>query len=887
MLAWLLGGCTADMSRPPPRDADDPDDDPFADSGSSQPSRAAAASLGCDGTPLPQCDGPFTGATCSLPCSGVSSSEPGACGVDRYCHSDGSVYGLSTRNAVLYHGSPHDDVSVVESSFEGWIVTHAAELGLDEGLEPANIELQRLTDSRSSAGPLTIHRFSQRYRGLPVLAPDGVVTLVYGPHGAIFVAGAVIDNRTRYEHHERQAPAEKAELSMRSHASRNEQLPIAALEVVHMTPVAMPAVRAIGWVGLVRRKGGSMLARVIVDADPLASAEILPLWSYRGLEAPGLANTQGIQVRTLDPAGDLESATYDIESTMLTGELLLGSVDDVSSEIQLATERVVVLDLQGELVDDVASFGTRVLDPGGDFLELAGAGLSAQVVYHLFQGWYDLIDGHLTDPAAGTKQWESANLLYSNGTWVSDTPLGTFAPRVLAFTNASLDECPVQGVACMKVSGYRVDDEAVAELPELAHLPAGATHEESTGSIMLPGEGIEPVTFAHELGHVVDLFTGGGMTRDFAPDCGGACTLECVESTTDEAPPLSESIAQMLALLFLHQGFETAEFDYCPMVGLVSVNGDKAWTPGPCIPDAEDISLLQRPDACAKPGDYCDRPAEAGVEHVCCFDDEDLTECTIELSEVCPAGAVGPGGGSGTGTARAVPTGLCAAGPGYRTNSVYQAFWQLLNGQVCDPNPPFACEAMEWCPDVTPEDATTDAFLYALRVNALTYEQLFDAMAMYVACTYGSNAYEQLNAIACNHGIRDCGEPPPISCESCGNGVREGSETCDGTDWLSTHCEDLVEQTEGSLICDQSTCTLDPSYCEVPGLDSTAGTAAPFEEQSTSSTPGADTESDGVPRGSDGGAEGCGCRAPASRGDCLSMLLSLAWLGAWRRRRAA
>jgi hypothetical protein len=435
--------------------------------------RAAALAGRCDGAVLPECDGPFTGVTCDLPCIG---DDPTACGVDVYCHSDGTVYGVATRNAVLFPGSASDGDGDIAAALEAWILAHEAELGLDEGMAPEDLELALLAASSSSAGPLRILRFS----------------------------------------------------------------------------------------------------------------------------------------------------------------------------------------------------------------------LAAQVGYHLFQSWYDFIDGRLTDPVTGAKRWDSATYHYSNGGTTSDTPPGTYAPRVIGFVNTVSADCPVNGTACATVEGFNPTDPAVMAFPELLHIPAGATNPEALGLMILPGDGIEPVTFAHELGHIIDLFTGGGMTIDFAPACGGACTLECVEDTTDEAPALSESIAQLLALAFLHQSFGAVEFDYCPTVDLVSVNGNKPWTPGGCVPSGEDISLFQRPAACAKPALYCDKPEDPGTRRECCFDSEDLTDCTILVPEECQVGAIGPMGGVGTGTARAAPTGLCSTTPGYATNSLYQAFWQMLNGQRCEPVAPFA-----------------------------------------------------------------------------------------------------------------------------------------------------------------------------------------------------
>jgi hypothetical protein len=597
----------------------------------------------------------------------------------------------------------------------------------------------------------------------------------------------------------------------------------------------------------------------------------------------GLGDHQPIEVRGVDVSGDLGLVSFADHTTLTTGAPLLGSVDDVSLEIQLATERVVLLDLHGAIEDDLATSATRVLDPGGTFVADAGAELSAQTAYHLLHSWYDLIDGYLTDPVSGAKRWDSANLLYSNQMYPSDTPPGTYSPRVFAFADANAADCPASAVACARQSGYQAGIEPALTFCELTHIPPGAANQEVTGTMMLISENVEPITFAHEFGHIIDIFTGGGMTSAFVLECNGACPPECAENTTDEAPPLTETIAQLLAFVFLDQSFEAVGWQHCSIVDLVSRGGDKQWTPGPCIPAREDISLFQRPGPagpCPKPSAYCDKPEDPGVKQECCFDDEDLTDCTLLLPAQCPLGETNMTGGMSTGTARAVATGLCEARPGYATNSIFQAFWQLLHGQRCEPTPPFACVSSSWGPDVDPTEATIDTLLYALRVNPLTYEQLFAAMATYVSCTYGSAAYDEFNAILCNHGIRDCAAQAPLTCETCPNGVREGNEECDGADWLYTRCEDFPQYSGGTLSCDQATCMLDESQCVMPGLDTTAGTTT--SQDSTTAT--ADTGTDTDIGASSSGSDGCDCRTPGSRGGWL-VLFPLWCFGARRRRR--
>ena len=455
----------------------------------------------CDGTPLSPCDGPFTGSACDLPCTPGASSL--ACSLERTCHSDGRTYGLSARNTLLYPASPEDTDAAIATDFETWLVEHPEDVGLAAGSSTDHIELHPL-GTRSTAGPLTIFRFAQTYHGLPVLAPDGIVTLIHGPHGAVAFTGAIVDGRTHYAHDDTRASSDAAVRAMLVHDSARSGVPVGELDVEHATPVAVPMRQAIGWAGFVRKKGGATVARVVVDADPVIDEPPLPLWSYDELVAADLGDTQPIEVQGLDVSGDLVAPGYQPHTSLTTGTPLLGSVDDVSLEIQLATERVVLLDLHGELEVDLDVHATRVLDPFGEFLANAGSELGAQTSYHLFQSWYDLIDGHLTDPVTGTKRWDSANLLYTNGASPGDVPPGTYSPRVLTFTNANAADCPAGATACVHRSGYVPGYEEAIPFPELAHVPLGASGPETTATVLLLGEDTGPVTLAHELGHAVD-----------------------------------------------------------------------------------------------------------------------------------------------------------------------------------------------------------------------------------------------------------------------------------------------------------------------------------------------------------------------------------------------
>jgi hypothetical protein len=725
-------------------------------------------------------------------------------------------------------------------------------------------------------------RFRQRYRSWAVLPPDDVVRVVYAPSGAVQITGRIVDGRVEYEDVGPQAPARLALASIRHHVHVRTGAPASEVEVDGLALVAMPEARRIAWVGHARRGGGAMLARVIVSAEADAAAPVLPLVSYRALAAEDLRDTVAIQVLTADPTTDPAAFGKSVEATLPSGAALLGSIDDVSGHVQLATEAVVVLDLQGGSYRQLDTVASRILDPAGDFLDMASTAFLGQMAHHLFHAWYAQVDGYLTDSATGTKRWASAVPVYLPGAQ-SPTPAGTYAPRMLALVNAAPDDCPPTAVACATYGGYGPASAEAMVFPEVVHQPPGAApNAEATGLILLPpadehGGHIE--TLAHEFGHAVDLFAGPGMTEDIAPQCGGAgspCTFECIEDTSDEAPPLGETIAQMLGMAFLQHGFEPVDFEYCGLVGLFSRNNLKAFDPGSCVPEGEDISVLARPEACPKPAEYCDKPAEPGFELECCDPVVDAG-CDVHA----PADCV-------TGFQRQVATGLCHTSPGYDTHSVMQAFWQMLNGQRCEPTAPFSCDTVEWLPGVAPEDVIVPAFLYSLRLDPLSYEQLFDGMAAHLACVHGHAVYDEFNAIACAHGLRGCADPAPMTCETCPNGVREGGETCDGLDWAVAECGDGGNYVGGELRCDAATCQLDFSLCigVDDGLDSTAG---------SSPEPGAETTTGGNATETGGGApgqaegSGCGCRAGA-RGRSSSWdiaHLAISWFLWIRRRRSS
>lgn len=860
----------------------------FAVSTPSLPPRAAVAAKHCNGSLLPPCDGGVTGPACDLPCSQTSPGPdvPVDCSFELYCHGDGSVYGLAAEGALLYPGLPDASSDEALAALVAFITTHEEDLGLLPGLEPHDLGLAPAPGPAQRMGGLVVHRFTQTYRSLPVLPPDDLVQVVYGPAGAIQLTGQIIDGRQNYAHHDQQAGEPWVVDSIRHHAHVRTGVPRSQVLVDPPTLIAMPQPHAVAWMAQARHVGGGVLARVIVDANPSPNGPILPLLSWRAPEVEDLASTTPIEVLTASPSSDPAMPGTSVEVALASGAgLLLGSMDDVSGQVQLATEAVVVLDLNGGSKNDLPVVASRILSESGEFLTPTGPGFSGQMTYHLLRSWHAQIDGYLTSPGSGIKHWDSALPAYLPGVQ-SSTPAGTFVPRILGFVNSATSDCPPTAVGCTDVGVYVFGIPETEAFPELAHQPAGAAPGyEVTGRIHIhaPGDvGDDITTLSHEFGHTIDLFAGPGFTKDIAPDCGETCTSECVEDTSDEAPPLGETIAQMNGMLLLLDTFEPVDFEYCDIVAMLSRNNVNAYGPGPCVPVEEDISLLQRDGACAKADPYCDKPDEPGFRLECCDPAVDAG-CIVDAPSDCPA----------TGYQRQVPTGLCHTTPGYNTHSVLQAFWQLLNGQRCEPAAPFDCETFAWPGGIEPADAIVPAFLYSLRLNPMSYEQLFDGMAAHVACTHGVDAYEEANAVLCNHGIRDCDEPAPVDCETCGNGVREGGETCDGLDWAATSCADFDGYIDGELACDSATCQLDLDQCngaDDGALDTTAGasTASTTDSEGTGPTaPGADGTdgADGPSRGTGAGdSGGCNCRVDL-HSHPGAWLLALLGLSAHRRRK--
>ncbi|MCY1057440.1 hypothetical protein [Nannocystis sp. SCPEA4] len=353
---------------------------------------------------------------------------------------------------------------------------------------------------------------------------------------------------------------------------------------------------------------------------------------------------------------------------------------------------------------------------------------------------------------------------------------------------------------------------------------------------------------------------------------GSDCLAKCVENTPDEAVPLRELIANLVTLLLWYEASPWIEDDDCSAVEatastLVSSHGE---TPGPCMAALGQIAFMVRDDVCPV-GDagFCDKPNADDHETVSICCDLGVDPACADPSPDCA------GGGS-----KFVPTGACNVTFGYRSNSTLEAYWQLLIGKVCAPVAPFACTPIALPPGVSPSEAAARALFFALRTAPHWYRQLFEHLAAFYACEYGSEAYLDVRDVLCNHLILDCDAPPPMLCGECGDARLDAGEACDGS-VIPLTCQELGFSA-GDLACTAS-CTLNTDGCI---LHAPTDGGAATDAATTTSASGTASVSDSAT--TSGGAENgdCACRGGASSSNLFEMLSLFAFgLTTWRCRR--
>ena len=827
--------------------------------------RIAGVQLACDGSALPSCPSGQTGPSCAWACDpeggeaaadgssgGGSSVDFPDCGFRLYCHSDGTGYGMAAERSHIYLRDPASSEARHLYALRQHAQTWPSDFGLSPGVTAADLELVAAPDFRTETGGLTLVKFVQSYRGLPLWGSERFVTLGFDDEGLVRVSGALVDSRESYAFSEKSASESVARSAMLAAVASNTSLTNA--QIINPTLVAIPRLQTLAWQASVHDGDGLFRYNIVVDANPDMTPSLLLLGD---MGVAGLTNTSQIDVRSVPPdSPDFKDPGWSFQQVSGDSQAnpLLGSTDDFTMETQLANPDVVTIDFGGfPSTGDLVTQGNRFLSPSGTFNATNGLDLQAQVFFQLVNEWFTYTDEALTTNVLGvqSRRWDS--LLGSSvfPMEVSAVPAGQYRPRA----SIDLDRTDLGATARVTYGGANPNSMVELAFPELVHYAAGpgAMHE-PIGSIAFSQTATDVQTIAHEFGHFVDLFLGPGFASWTLPPCGaGGCTASCVAGTSDEAPPLNESIAQIFSMFYLARTFDVADFGYCEMItGLSSPPG---FDPGPCMPSNGESNFFLRDEVCPV-GVRCDRPTDEG-------------------SNVDSSGMF-------------VPTGACSDTEGYRTYSLFQAFWALIHGFSCDPNPPFACQTVAWGNN-DPSGPLFDALLYALELSPASYDELLEDILTHVACNAGSVAYSEVNALLCAHGARDCAAPMPVACETCGNGVREGGETCDGNDWVAPDCASIPGFVGGTLTCD-SMCNLDVSACVPDSAGSSSGAAADVSTSAggdggDDTSSGTATGTDGAPGGSSGN-DGCACSSGGKNGHGFLLLALVCGFALARRRQA-
>lgn len=664
--------------------------------------------------------------------------------------------------------------------------------------------------------------------------------MIAGPAGAAAIRGTLIDGRDEYAYFAAHAPAAAGEASILAHAAARSRLPASALRVTGLRLVAFRRTRMLGWAGVVTR-GVDLVAHVVVAADPAAVGPAALLYFVRP-DGHGLADEVALTVRAEDMASALfEPPIEAVDVSQLPGgAALTGSAADPWT--RLADRRVVALDAAGAtsaaeaLVSPI--YGAPAFDnsPGARAFDIQ----SAYVWLQAFHAQTDLVMHG---------RWDSLLPFYGLESPVAP---GEFSPRLVAALDTAANLCG-QAAYCVRTAWGGTKGEP----PEALQHPTSSPPYEMVSALYVKGTALSPVVLPHEFGHVVDQFAAPGLF--YEPHACAVCSSSCVPGTTDESVPLTETFANLLAMWYYSELFAVAgQSTACDTLLRLSRGGNRPPHSEACRPEGDALSyfLLEGDPACPPDDPFdllCDRP---GLEDI------DNTD----------------------------GLGLCEQSTGYVVDSWHQAFWELLHGETCAPDPPYTCAPLPALAGLPARRAIGEALLFAAQANAGTYDGFADDVAAYIACHYGQAAYDELSEVLCHHRIRACDAPAPVLCDLCGDGVRTGGEACDGGDLAGRACEDFGA-VSGQLACDPS-CAFDLSHCESPGTTGGSSSGADADTgpvPTTSHTPDpGETEPPGGlfidPGAPAGDGSGCACRHRAV-GEPLALPAGLLLAMSRRRRR--
>jgi hypothetical protein len=559
----------------------------------------------------------------------------------------------------------------VQGALEGWLRT-SAPYGLGSR---STLELRERR--RSTSGALTTVLFEQTYRGVPLVGPAARVTVTLAGDDAISVTGRPIDTLVEYDGQLRrlsEADAASALAKAYVAAQRGATAPV----VEGLTLVAHSGAGTLGWAADVHEPGFDAMAIVVGAAHGATVTQQITDWYSLDHDRPVHMYVEEVGADPVDPPtvmawdqpGSLTDSCPDPD-------------DDDGCMVRMGTKRLSVYDYQDDNSDTpvVTTMPiTHLFQPGepwSKFLALPPSwGFNEQNMYHKAVVATDWVDPHVS--AMG---WDH----YPNVPWTSSEPSSLLLMTSVDSQSAAGPYCGTgpQNLGALGVFRAYAFTEAEAAIVDPPH-----------GTASLPAISIcqhdESVLF-HELGHYYDAHLTTGVMGS-GIDYDGTC----VPDTSDEAPPLAETVGDMMAVA-LYAGLYP------------DLSYDLGNTSAPC-------TLGELGPSGSVHGDGCGGPVQ--------FDDQRPTS---------------------------VANGACNRSAGYGQSALAQAWWEFLSGKTCATTAPYVCTTASRSPDLG-----LQALLFALNQgNGQSYKELVYNMAVYVMFNGTQAELDRFVEAFSHHGLMD------------------------------------------------------------------------------------------------------------------------------------
>jgi Ca2+-binding RTX toxin-like protein len=705
------------------------------------------------------CGPGYTGDDCSIACPG---GQP--CDARIYRNGDGTAAGVALAGRVLFADT---DAQASLTAWKAFAAAHEPLLGLGP---MSALDLKELTfrETRTWAG-LSLHRYQQRYRGLPIHGPGSDLTIVVAKNrGAISYMGTVVDPRLTY------AGAEGALLCERwagelMQAAWSKRFPRSAPALGPLQLVAVPSRRTLAYRANIFVSGVSAGA-VLVSAAAADEGAVIGIFDGSQM----FLAENSLQLRADNWALWPASATGDSQTSLFT-------------EHRSAVSSVPIL---GNAVDPNACGGApecTLLGDGALYLyDRNGLGVDSNLT-----GEYlvPLSPDGLLDASPGTTPYQNQNTYHKlrsamhvgevlgqcrwdwEPLWGMDA---CTAPTIISITNVT---APTFGgrfrgpetIGPLILSGGQLE----TDWTDRFFVPqTNAQGQAVPPSRLELNGGVGTTTAYHEFGHHMDWFAAhgiGGVVGDMmslytpGPGCPTPSTGCCRQNTSDEAAPLAETVADLWSLYFgrrLHT--EVPQAAPLFLLGNTSTHS----------PNSSNAQLF----ATDRP-----RPNQTSAS-------------------------------SG-----------CSSQPGYKQRGLAQAFWELADGIDCGAASglPISCAPVTSAVDpegnpVAASDVMGQALRYALSKQPASggwYQLMFDDMGEYVECVFGTQVFSELQAVFAHHGMNVFGPVGRQCGQICGDGGQDHPEQCDGDDLGGATCATLGPPFSGGTLACNAGCMFDTSGC--------------------------------------------------------------------------